>query len=173
MVEIKIFPLIGIEIEGIGIINLGEEKAAVEKILGLPTSVYDNRSFYDDYEFRIDYDKSNKIEFIEFTYGPFPEKSKVSIYNIDPFTIGAENLMNLLTDENKGEIDDSEAEFCYAFKETSIGIYRETTQNDVEKMIIEMKENNDYEENKDWVQDDLEKAKNFWTIGIGIKGYYK
>ena len=40
-------------------------------------------------------------------------------------------------------------------------------------MIIEMKENDEYEENKNWILEDLEKSKNFWTIGIGIKNYYK
>lgn len=173
MVEIKVFPLIGIEIEGIGTIKLGHEKAEVEKVLGYPTTIYGSQCFYDDYEFRIDYDKSDKIEFIEFIYGPFPEKSKLSVYNINPFLVGAENLINLLTNQNNGEIDESEAEYCYAFKEISVGIFREATEKDIEEMISEMKESGEYEENKNWIVEDLEKSKNFWTIGIGIKNYYR
>ena len=36
-----------------------------------------------------------------------------------------------------------------------------------------MKADNEYEENKDWLNEDLNKAKNFWTIGIGVKNYYE
>ena len=173
MTEIKIFPLIGIEIEGLGTIKLGEEKAEIETLFGLPETAFDNQSFYDKYEFRIDYDKFNKVEFIEFIYGPYPEKSELTIFNINPFSIGDQNLIDLLTKENNGEIDDSEAEYCYSFKEISVGIFRESTPKDVEEMIVEMKENGDYEENKNWVEEDLDKSKNFWTIGIGVKNYYK
>lgn len=106
-------PLIGIEIEGLGTIKLGEEKVEIETLLGLPETAFDKQSFYDNYEFRIDYDKFNKVEFIEFIYGPYPEKSELTIFNINPFSIGTQNLIDLLTKENNGEIDDSEAEYCY------------------------------------------------------------
>ena len=38
--------------------------------------------------------------------------------------------------------------------------------------ITEMKKNNEYLENQDWLLADLDKAKYFWTIGLGEKNYY-
>ena len=54
-----------------------------------------------------------------------------------------------------------------------MGVWRQLTEQNVEESIAEMKADNEYEENKDWLNDDLEKAKNFWTIGIGLENYYE
>ena len=97
----------------------------------------------------------------------------LSIYNIDPFQIGADKLVEILTEKNNGQIDDSEADYCFGFLNISVGVWRDATTKDIEESIAEMKANNEYEENKDWIDEDLTKAKNFWTIGIGIKNYYQ
>ena len=174
MIKIEILPLDGIEIENVGKICLSQSQSDVEKLLGQPSASSDQkRLFYNDYEFRLDIDKNGNVEFIEFIYGPFPLKTKLSIYGIDPFQIGADKLVEILTEENNGEIDNSEADFCFGFLNISVGIWREMTTKDVEESIAEMKANNEYEENKDWLEEDLTKAKNFFTIGIGIKNYYK
>ncbi|MEO1438093.1 MAG: hypothetical protein AAFV80_21300, partial [Bacteroidota bacterium] len=70
-------------------------------------------------------------------------------------------------------LDDSEAPYCYAFHETSIGIFRDSCDSDVNEMIQEMKANGENPEQEDWVLEDKQKAKYFWTIGIGKKDYYK
>ena len=174
MTKIEILPLDGIKIEKIGKLSLGQSKADIEKLLGKPSDTSNLKQlFFDEYEVRIDIDKKGNAEFIEFIYGPFPEKTELSIYGVDPFQIGASKLIEILTEKNNGKIDDSEAEYCYTFQNISVGVWRQLTEKTVEESIAEMKADNEYEENKDWLNEDLEKAKNFWTIGIGVKNYYE
>jgi hypothetical protein len=170
---ISVYPLQGIDISGIGQINLGQSKSAVENVLGKPDSHSDsNRWFYDVYECRIDFDESDIVDFIEFIYGPFPKRIRLSLYGIDPFRIGAKNLVEMLSEKNNGEIDDREAEYCYGFVNISVGIWRDMTEKDAEEMIAEKKENGDYEFDRTWLKEELEKSRNFSTIGIGKVGYY-
>ena len=174
MTKIEILPLDGIVIENIGKLSLGQSKSEIEKLLGKPSDSSNLKQlFFDEYEVRIDLDKKGNAEFIEFIYGPFPEKTEVSIYGVDPFKIGAKKLTEILAEKNNGKIDDSEAEYCYTFQNISVGVWRQLTEKTVEESIAEMKADNEYEENKDWLNDDLEKAKNFWTIGIGLENYYE
>ena len=129
--------------------------------------------FYDDLELRIDLDNSDKIEFIEFIYGPFPKKIEIEIYGINPFKTKSTDLIEILTEKNNGEIDLSEEPYCFAFLESSIGIFRDSCESDIDEMITELKENREYFENEKWVLEDKEKAKYFWTVGLGKKDYYK
>ena len=173
MTAITIIPLQGIEIAGVGSISFGQLKTSVEKILGKPGSrSEDKRWFYDAYECRIDFDDSDLVEFIEFIYGPFPERIQLSLFDIDPFRIGAGNLLKLLAEKNAGEIDDKEAEYCYGFINISVGIWREMTEKDAEEIIAEKKESGDFEYDRAWLEEELEKSRNFWTIGVGKTGYY-
>ncbi|MEG0928001.1 hypothetical protein [Chryseobacterium sp.] len=174
MIKIEIIPLDGIHIENIGKLPLGESTFNIEKLLGPPSdSSSEEQLFYDDYEFRIDLDENENAEFIEFIYGPFPESTELSIYGIDPFQIGANQLIEILSEKNNGDVDDCEAEYCYAFLNNSVGVWRQITEKDVEEDIADMKANNEYDENKNWLEEDLIKAKNFWSIGIGGKDYYR
>ena len=174
MTKIEILPLDGIEIENIGKLSLGQSKMEIEKLLGKPADSSNLKQlFFDEYEVRIDLDKKGNAEFIEFIYGPFPEKTELSIYGVNPFQIGATKLVEILTEKNNGKIDDSEAEYCYTFQNISVGVWRQLTEQNVEESIAEMKADNEYEENKDWLNEDLNKAKNFWTIGIGVTNYYE
>ena len=174
MTKIEILPLDGIVIENIGKLSLGQSKSEIEKLLGKPSDSSNLKQlFFDEYEVRIDLDKKGNAEFIEFIYGPFPEKTELSIYGVNPFQIGATKLVEILTEKNNGKIDDSEAEYCYTFQNISVGVWRQLTEQNVEESIAEMKADNEYEENKDWLNEDLNKAKNFWTIGIGVKNYYE
>lgn len=174
MIKIELLPLAGIAIEGIGKIYPGQTKPDVELLLGQPGERSHAKQFYyDNYEFRIDFDQQDCVEFIEFIYGPFPEKTILSLYGIDPFQIGAANLVQLLTGKNNGPVDDSEADFGFAFLNISVGLWRQIKENDVLESIAEMKAAGTYEENKVWLEEDLLKAKNFWTIGIGGENYYR
>ena len=174
MTKIEILPLDGIEIENIGKLSLGQSKSDIENLLGKPSDSSNLKQlFFDEYEVRIDLDKKGNAEFIEFIYGPFPEKTELSIYGVNPFQIGATKLVEILTEKNNGKIDDSEAEYCYTFQNISVGVWRQLTEQNVEESIAEMKADNEYEENKDWLNEDLNKAKNFWTIGIGLENYYE
>lgn len=173
MTTIIIYPLQGIDIAGVGPINFGQPKSAIKKVLGRPGSNSDEtRWFYNAYECRIDFDESGTIEFIEFIYGPFPERIQLSLYGIDPFRVGAGNLVELLSAKNGGEIDDREAEYCYEFVDISVGIWRDMTEKDAEEIIAEKKESDDYEYDRVWLEEELEKSRNYWTVGIGKAGYY-
>ena len=173
MINIEILPLEGIVIENVGKINLDITKSDILKLLGQPSELSNKKQlFFNDYELRIDFDKNDKVEFIEFIFGPFPEKTKLSIYNIDPFQIGAEKLVEILSEKNNGEIDDSEADLSFRFLDISVGIWRDMTEKEAEEIIHEMTAENPYEENKSWLDEDLENSKNYWTIGIGRKNYY-
>jgi hypothetical protein len=173
MINIEIEPLKGITIQKVGNVLLGEKRKDVEKLLGKPDSISDQkRSFYDKFEVRIDFDIEHRIEGIEFIYGPFPQRTTLSIYGINPFTIGAEDLVKLLTEKNQGDVDYTEAEYSYAFPNISVGIWRSFTQADVEESIAKIKSSGKYEDNRSSIDDDLEKSKNFWTIGIGVMHYF-
>jgi hypothetical protein len=104
MITITIYPLQGIEIAGVGPLNLGQSRASVEGLLGGPDGQGsdEERAVYAEYECRMAYDADDQIEFIEFFSGPFPQRIRLSLNGIDPFTAGAENLVQLLIEKNDG-----------------------------------------------------------------------
>ena len=173
MLAIKIEPLVGIHIDTIGSIQLGASKKEVEALLKEPSSDSNTKQFYyDHYEVRIDFDAHDRVEFIEFIYGPNPKRTQLNVYGIDPFKLDADALITLLSEKNDGPIDDSEAKFAYAFFNLSVGIWRDSIEENVQESIDELTKSGEYEENKEWLLEDLEKSKHFWTIGIGVKDYY-
>lgn len=173
MIKINMIPLHGIDIENIGPIALGQSQTELIHLLGQPAEHSDAvQLYYDQYDLRIDLNQNKSIEFIEFINRPYPEKTKLSIYGVDPFQIDSNNLIQLLTEKNNGYVDLSEADYCFTFLNISVGIWRQYTEQDVMENITEMKKNNEYLENQDWLLADLDKAKHFWTIGLGEKNYY-
>ena len=166
-------PVVGIKIDTIGLSAQGASKKEVEALLKEPSSSSNAKQFYyDHYEVRIDFDAHERVEFIEFIYGPNPKRTQLNVYEIDPFKLDADALIALLSEKNDGPIDDSEAKFAYAFLNLSVGIWRDATEEDVQESIDELTKSGEYEENKEWLLEDLEKSKHFWTIGIGVKDYY-
>jgi len=107
MITITIYPLHGIDIDGVGTIRLGQSRSEVEATLGEPNSDFsdEKRSAYLNYESKIDYDDADAVTFIEFFTRPFPERIKLQLYGIDPFQIGADKLVALLKEKNDGLID--------------------------------------------------------------------
>lgn len=173
MEKIILHPLKGIEFESNKFLEFGTSKNELIKKLGKPSSGTDKQLFYDDLELRIDLDDSEKIEFIEFLYGPFPEKTEIELYGINPFNTDSHNLIKILTENNKGEIDTDEEPYCYDFLESSIGIFRDSCEVDINVIIAELKESGEYSENEEWVMEDREKSRYFWTLGLGKRDYYK
>ena len=174
MITITIYPLKGIEIEGVGTIDLGKSRLEVEATLGKPNSDYsdEKRSTYLHYECRIDYDDANAVSFIEFFSGPFPERIELRIYGIDPFNIGADNLVALMREKNDGLVDGGDGGFSYTFLNISVGIWRDAREEDVQEWVEEKKANGEYDIDREWVEEELASSRNFWTIGIGVPGYY-
>ncbi len=82
-------------------------------------------------------------------------------------------MVEILSENNNGDVDLSEAEFSYTFLNSSIGIWRQYTQRAVEESIAVRKLNGTHENNKSSFDDDLENSRNFWTIGIGVADYYR
>lgn len=172
MKKIELLPLKGIRINGTDEINLGSKITEVERILGKPSSTDRNNYYYDDIEVRMDFDRKNKLEFIEFIEGPFSDKIELSIYGVNPFSTPAKELIEILLKNGNNNIDDSEAEYAYTFPNISVGVWRDLTEEVVNNTIKELKENGEYEKSREWIENDLLKSKYFWTIGIGIKDYY-
>lgn len=170
--KIELKPLEGITIEGVGDVLLGQSRLAIFNLLGRPSShSNNNESLYNAYELRIDFDE-NGVSFIEFIYGPNPERTELLLYGIDPFKVGADNLVQLLTLKNDGAVDYSEAAYAYCFLNISVGVWRQATEQDIQLSIDEAKFDGTANDLILQLEDELESVKNFWTIGIGRKGYY-
>lgn len=172
MQTITLLPLEGIEIENIGLLKLGASKEEVHKLLGKPTEHTDYSWFFMKHEFRVDFDEEGNIEFIEFIFGPYPEKTTLSLYGKNPFEVPAAELVDLLIDRNEGDYDDSDAPCCYTFANLAAGIWREFTAEDVQQSIDETPEDERDEDEQEWLARDLEMGQYFWTIGLGVAGYY-
>lgn len=173
MQTITLLPLEGIEIEGIGLLKLGTSKEAVHKFLGLPSEHDDHSWFYKKHEFRLDFDEEGNIEFIEFVFGPNPERTVLSVYEQNPFELDAADLVALLTKCNRGSaIDDSDAPYCYTFSHLAMGIWRQFTDADVQQSMDETPAEDRDSDEDEWLARDLEMGKHLRTIGLGVAGYY-
>lgn len=81
-------------------------------------------------------------------------------------------MYNVLSEENQGEIDDSEDGYSYRFLNISVGIYRPSIPEDVEDMIAEANADGKPMDEAE-IEDEMKKA-NYWaTIGIGVRDYYR
>lgn len=147
--KVIINPLESIEIDGKKIM-LGCSREDVESILGKP-HIFESSYYYFENEIRFDFDRDNKLEFIELLGGA-DGVLQPEIYSINPFSESADRVYEILEQHNNGDIDDSENGYSYAFVETGIGVYR--TSIPEEEYIHES-------EDTHWV-----------TIGLGVKGYY-
>jgi hypothetical protein len=52
MKKIELIPLVGIQIEGIGQVDLGVSRADVQSVLGAPSDALDDQYYYDELERR-------------------------------------------------------------------------------------------------------------------------
>jgi len=172
MKKIELIPLAGMHIENVGQVPLGASRAEVQAILGAPSDALDDQYYYDDLELRLDFNGAGFLQFIESINGPYLQKTEISIYGVNPFQVEADELLNILSEKNRGPVDDSEAGYCYAFLNISVGVWRQLTEEDIEEEMESIKAEGDYEENADMLIEDLEKSKFFWTIGVGVEGYY-
>lgn len=165
--KINIIPLEKIEIDGKSI-ELGMKKEQVIEILGLG-EVSDRHFFYNN-ELAIDYDEHDSVEFIEFLGGMEGILHPV-IYGKPVFESSADEIFEILKQQNSGEIDDSENGYSYGFIEISVGIYRTSTPKSVQQDIADMIADGIYEQS--YIDEELKKANHWATIGIGKANYYK
>ncbi len=155
---------------GIGLIQLLDTKAKVHEVLGKTDATGTETDYYYNNALQISYNKSATVEFIEFCVN---EEVEIEIFGINPFKVLADDLIALLKEKNGPVFNKREAPFSYAFKSISVGVFRESSENEILESIDECKKDGSYETNKEWLLEDLEKFKYFQTIGIGVKGYYR
>ena len=161
MKTITLTPLQGMEIEGLGALRFGQNLQDVVALLGKPDSGETERLYYHGLGLRVDLDRAGGVEFMEF-FRPENDDYQLSLYGIDPLALPAAQL-----------IDDDEAPFSYAYRNLSIGVWRDFAEEHVLADIAQMRENGeDADADADWVQEDLEKSRYFWTVGIGKPDYY-
>jgi hypothetical protein len=164
--KIEIIPLEKVVIDGKSIC-LGMRKPEVIKLLG--EGEFLHRHYFYDNELAIDYDANENVEFIEFL-GGIDGKLHPNIYGISAFDSMYDEVTDILEKHNNGDIDDSEKGYSYAYLNISVGIYRETIPENVQKDIECMKQEGVYD--PEYVEEQMRKANHWATIGIGKKGYY-
>lgn len=170
-----LLPLTGVEWKGHRV-SFGDPRARVEEVFGAPSEVK-NSYYYFDSQLRFDFDADGKVEFIE-CGGP-GGTLKPQICGVSAFETDAQELLDLLERENAGDVDDSEAGYCYAFRDISVGVWRETTPEDVEAMIASMravKDNVTALVSGDIaaaVEEERRRAGRWGSIGIGRSDYYR
>jgi len=165
--NIEIYPLEKAVLEGAEI-YLGMDRAAVETAIGAGQFLRD-RYYYS--ELAISYDSNDKVEFIEFL-GGIGGSLKPTIYGVSAFDTNADELLELLKQQNAGEVDDCENGYSYAFLNISVGVYREAIPESVSEMIEEAKAFGN-PMTDDEIEYEMKRANHWATIGIGVKGYYQ
>ena len=162
--KIEIYPLDKIVIDGTSI-EIGMNKKNVERLIGVSYEE-DNKCYYYDNDMVIHYNANKEVEFIEFL-GGIDGKLHPTIYGVSAFGILADKLVEILKQNNNGEIDDSENGHSLFFLNISIGVYREITPLDVMELLQEFEEKDI--NNIKYMKD----IANHWqVIGVGRKGYY-
>ena len=167
--NIELFPLDKVMIDGVSIC-LGAGRAEVEAKIGEGERIK-NKNYYYGSEMRIDFDSSDRVEFIEFL-GGIDGKLRPMIYGVSAFEFKADELVELLKHENSGEIDDSERGYSYGFINIGVGVYRSRIPDDIEDMIEDAEEDGEELDDED-IEFERRKADHWATIGIGVKNYYR
>jgi hypothetical protein len=157
---------------GAGNIKLGMSRQEIRNILGEPDYSSEKSIFtfndislpqpakdgYFENELQITFDDNSKADFIEFS-GRGARHTKVYLNGLEVFRIPAPDLVRRIAETTKNEIDneDEEIPYSYTFPAIDLAVWRQVLpqKNESEEQISE--------------SDD---GKYFWTIGIGIKGYY-
>lgn len=168
---LELLPLEGLRL-GDTLLPLAASKEQAEALLG-PTESANNRAwYYAENELRLDFDQSDRLEFIEFL-GGLEGRLQPTIYGLPAFQTGAGELIEELTRRNDGPVDDREQGYSYAFLNISVGVYRSILPKDVQEMIAEMEADGIPTLNNPDVERDRRRAEHWETIGIGLSGYYQ
>ncbi len=167
--KIEIFPLEKVVIDGTALC-LGMKQAEAEQIVGKGQFARD-RYYYYNSELAISYGKDGNIIFIEFL-GGIDGQLKPIIYDVSAFDADADKVFELLKQHNGDAILDAERGYCYSFLNISVGVYRESTPENVTEMIEEAASFGDPMSDED-IEYETKKAHHWASIGFGIKDYYQ
>ena len=169
--KIELFPLDRVEIDGVSVF-LGMDRASVEAAMGVGKEQrVRNCNYYHSSDIAISFGEENKVDFIQVS-GDINGHIEAVIYGVSVFDVGADELVELLTRMNDGEIHDKEKGYSYSFLNISVGIYREFLPASIQQMVEEMKAGGIPTENNPDLEADKWKAEHWCTIGIGVPGYY-
>ena len=167
--SIEIYPKEKVVLDGVSLC-FGANAAEVEAAIG-KGEIIRNRHYYFDNELAIDYDKDQRLEFIEFL-GGIDGHLRPKIYGVSVFETSADELTEILSDKNGEPPTDDENGHMYCFLNISVGIYRERTSADIEEMIAEMKADGVPTENNADLESEKRMAQHWATLGTGREGYY-
>ncbi|MCX2743341.1 hypothetical protein OO013_05660 [Mangrovivirga sp. M17] len=158
---------------GAGKLIFGMTRSEIREVMGKPEYSSEKSTIdYDDFSIpvpakdgyfsnciQISYDINNQAEFIEFS-GKDEEQITILFYGVDVFNTPAPQLLRHITESTGAEIDmeDEEIPYSYVFPSLDLSLWRQ--------VIPELNEETDE-------IPDSDEGKYFWTIGIGIKGYYE
>lgn len=168
MMDVTINPLEGISIDNKKV-NFGMSRAEVASILGRAECENGSRQLFFNGELAIDYDGKETVEFMEFSGGP-EGTLQPYICGVFAFESNAEELIELLKSNNAGEIIDNENGFAYCFDRISVGVTRTSTPESVQQDIEDMKADGVFDQN--YVDEELQNANHWATIGLGRADYY-
>lgn len=165
---IEIYPLDKVVIDGVAIC-LGMEQSAVEAAIG-KGQLIGKRCYYFNSEMAIDY-RNNKVEFIEFLSG-VDGVLKPAIYGVSAFETQANDLFEVLKEQNNGVIGDTENGYSYQFQNISVGVYREAVPEGIKEMIEEAASFGEPMSDNE-IEYEMKRANHWATIGVGVVGYYQ
>lgn len=150
-------------------VNFGDTKETILSVFNRPKEAESEILYLDDYELSISFEE-DKVSFIECLYGSKSERTLPTIKGCPVFQTPAEEVLELLEEMNqsKGEFDE---ETGYRFVSIGVGCYRSSTPEDIQEEIDLMKGDGSYEDNRDWLEEDLILSRYFQTIGISAPEY--
>ena len=118
----------------------------------------------------ISIDKRKKIDFINISI----EKNIEIFHENNNLTqMSKQDLLSYLRAQNSNEMILTENNHSVTFMNISLGIYYEMTEEEVQELIRESKEDGVYDEMREDIEVDIEKSKKPSVFGIGIKDYYR
>jgi hypothetical protein len=157
---------------GAGPVKLGMSRKDIVNILGAPeysteksTLVFQDLTIpipskdgYFNNELQITFDENGKADFIEFS-GRGAKHTTVCFNGVNVFRTSAPDLLRIINEITKTEYDKDEQEipYSYVFRDLDLAVWRQ--------VIPDMDESQN-------IIPESDDGRYFWTIGIGIKGYY-
>ena len=166
----KLIPLTGMEWKG-QLIRFGDSRELVDQMLGKPDNIRDNVGYYCGTQLRVEFDEGGRAKFMECLAG-IDGSIQPEIYGVLAFETDAEELLEILKQENDGPVYDQENGYSYAFLNSGVGIYREITPEAVEEMVRELMNVELTALGHIDLESENRRANHWETIGIGKKDYY-
>lgn len=143
MLNVHLNPLVGIKLDSIGEILLGDSKEKVKKLLASPI-INKNSFYYYNSELRIDFDTNENVEFIQCLGGKSREFINPYIFNLEVFNTNINDLIEFI----KNNIDSQltcNSSYNYIFSNINVEFSKPSYSSS---------------------------SKYFYSISIGVIGYF-